>query len=308
MVFQVLLGRESFSTLWAGERSFSRVLIHVSSQVRFLHKRFATYRALMWPLVGVQHHMLRKHSFGDETLSTLRADVSFRLFTRTNVHGCHVLCYMRLLREHLLANRTSVGLFTRMSQEVLLKLWRRDTNSLTSRLRAQVLASMLSPFMHCKFLQSREPHLAMIARERLDRHRFKLGNNRWFGFKRYLVICPVSFMNRSMLPHIRRNRKRFPAYWTHVGFHSVVNPSMHWKMGRLSESFSALFARIGFQAQVNVHVVLQLDPGAKLLLTPERGWGVSSSRLNGKFRNLWHWNLRWNDGRRRCWSRLALST
>ena len=42
-------------------------------------------------------------------------------------------------------------------------------------------------------------------------------------------------------------------------------------MGRLSESFSALFAGIGFQAQVNVHVVLQLDPGAKLLLTPERG-------------------------------------
>ena len=54
-------------------------------------------------------------------------------------------------------------------------------------------------------------------------------------------------------------------------------------MGRLSESFSALFARIGFQAQVNVHVVLQLDPGAKLLLTPERECGVSSSRLNGTF-------------------------
>ena len=43
---------------------------------------------------------------------------------------------------------------------------------------------------------------------------------------------------------------------------------MHREVGGLGESLSTFITRVGFQTQVNVHVVLQLDSGAKLLVTP----------------------------------------
>ena len=41
------------------------------------------------------------------------------------------------------------------------------------------------------------------------------------------------------------------------------------QMSGLGESLSTLIAGVRFQPQVDVHVMLQLNPGAKLLVTPE---------------------------------------
>ena len=40
-------------------------------------------------------------------------------------------------------------------------------------------------------------------------------------------------------------------------------------MGGLSERLATLFAGVRFQTQVNVHVMFQLNSGAKLLVAPE---------------------------------------
>ena len=44
---------------------------------------------------------------------------------------------------------------------------------------------------------------------------------------------------------------------------------MHREMGGLGESLAAFVAGVWFETQMDVHVMLQLNPGPKLLLTPE---------------------------------------
>ena len=273
VIFQVLLCCKGFFALGTGERTVSSVLVHVDSQMRFLNKSFVTDGTLMWSLVRMQHHVFGQDTSGHKTFSTLRTDMTLNPVAWIGVHSCNVLCHMCLLGELLQANRAPMGLLTGMGQQMFLKLWGRDADSQTSRMRAGMLCSMISPLVHGKLLQSREPHVTETARERFHiRHwRLKLGSSNCscrLVFNWYLMLGPVTVMNCSMLSHVRSNRKSLSTDWTHVRFQAIVGPSMHREVGGLGESLSTFITRVGFQTQVNVHVVLQLDSGAKLLVTP----------------------------------------
>lgn len=175
----------------------------------FLDKGFVTDRTLMRSLVCVKHHVFGQNSSCDETFSTLGTDVTLGPVTRTCMNSCNMLCNMRLLSESLLTNGAPVRFLTRMSQQMFLQLRGRDANSRASWMRASMLCSMISPFMHRKLLQCRKSHVTVTAGERFHSHRFfKLGSGRWLGLNWYLMLGPIAIMDCSVFPHVGGNCKR----------------------------------------------------------------------------------------------------
>ena len=74
-------------------------------------------------------------------------------------------------------------------------------------------------------------------------------------------------MDCRVLPHVRGDGKGLSADVTHVGSGAVVYSTMYREMGGLSEGLATHSTAIGLQSEVNVHMVLQLHPGAELLGT-----------------------------------------
>ena len=150
----------------------------------------------------MQHHVFGQNSSCDETFSTLGTDMTLGSVTGTCMNSCNVLCNMSLLCEPLLANGATVWFFTRMSQQMFLKLRGRDANSQASWMRTGMLCTMISPFVHCKLLQSRKSHVTVTAGKRFHSHRFKLRSSRWLRFDWYLMLRPIAVVDCGMLPHV----------------------------------------------------------------------------------------------------------
>ena len=55
-----------------------------------------------------------------------------------------------------------------------------------------------------------------------------------------------------------------------------MGPPVHREMGWLGKSLATFITGIRLETQMDVHVMLQLNPGAELLVTPEDYSGCSN--------------------------------